>query len=152
MSDDSDKYMVGFRKPPKGTRFQKGRSGNPRGRPKGAKNFATVLEGELNQRVEITEIGKRRKISMREAITKRLIAKAANGDAKAIQTVLNEIRLYEEAGAATGAVEELEGQADHQVIQSILRRVRSLPSSEAEAISENEDREQVGRYGDAIDN
>jgi hypothetical protein len=33
-----DRYEVGFGKPPKHTRFQKGRSGNPKGPPKGSKN------------------------------------------------------------------------------------------------------------------
>lgn len=34
MSDDDKPYEVGYRKPPKHGRFQKGQSGNPRGRPK----------------------------------------------------------------------------------------------------------------------
>jgi hypothetical protein len=43
-------YDVGYCKPPLHTRFRKGRSGNPKGRSKGTKNFATgvVLEHEMN--------------------------------------------------------------------------------------------------------
>jgi hypothetical protein len=31
-------YEIGYRKPPKATQFRKGRSGNPRGRPKRSKS------------------------------------------------------------------------------------------------------------------
>ncbi|MFZ3585531.1 DUF5681 domain-containing protein, partial [Loktanella sp. DJP18] len=31
-------YSVGYAKPPESSRFKKGKSGNPKGRPKGAKS------------------------------------------------------------------------------------------------------------------
>jgi hypothetical protein len=56
-------YEVGYGKPPPNSRFTKGQSGNPRGRPPGAKNLRTLLNEALNERVSVTENGKRRKIS-----------------------------------------------------------------------------------------
>jgi Family of unknown function (DUF5681) len=48
-------YQVGFAKPPSATRFRKGQSGNPAGRPRGSKNISTIVEQELEQRVVIRE-------------------------------------------------------------------------------------------------
>ena len=43
MADNDDPtYPIGYKKPPRDTQFKPGQSGNFKGRPKGAKNFATV--------------------------------------------------------------------------------------------------------------
>jgi len=46
------RYEVGYRKPPRHGRFQKGRSGNPKGRPKKATGFCTIVQQQLEIRVE----------------------------------------------------------------------------------------------------
>ena len=83
-------YAVGYGKPPVHTRFKKGQSGNPRGRPRGAKNNATLLKEALDQTVAINENGRRRHITKRGAMFTQLANKAAQGDHRAIQTVLRE--------------------------------------------------------------
>ena len=47
--EDKPEYAVGFGKPPRRTRFCKGQSGNPKGRPRGAKNLATLMEKVLKE-------------------------------------------------------------------------------------------------------
>jgi Family of unknown function (DUF5681) len=81
-------YTVGKGKPPQHTRFQKGQSGNPKGHRKGSRNVATLLEQALNERVVVTENGKRKTITKLEAMLKQLANKAASGDHRAIKLLM----------------------------------------------------------------
>jgi hypothetical protein len=87
--DNEGDYEVGYRKPPLHSRFERGQSGNPRGRPSGAKNLATLLTEALNETVVIAEDGGRRKISKRQAIIKQLVNRSAKGDWRAIKLLLD---------------------------------------------------------------
>lgn len=81
-------YPVGKGKPPEHTRFHKGQSGNPKGRRKGSKNVATLVEEALTERVVITENGTRKTITKFEAMLKQLANKAASGDHRAIKLLM----------------------------------------------------------------
>lgn len=87
-------YEIGYGKPPKANRFKKGSSGNPKGRPKGKKNFATILVEELSEKLTIKEAGKSRKVTKLEAVTKQLVTKAINGDPRALAELLRQIHAH----------------------------------------------------------
>jgi hypothetical protein len=128
---DKGAYDVGFGKPPRARQFKPGRSGNPTGRPRGAKNFATALEQELNSRITVTENGRRRRISKREVIAKHLVNKAASGDLKAIPLLLNEARAREQNPGESGPDEILDTPEDRRVFDGIIARIRnSVPQSQ----------------------
>jgi len=121
--DDERDYEVGYGKPPRHTRFEPGRSGNPRGRPPSAKNIKTLLSKALNELVVVTEPGGRRKVSKREAIVTQLVKRSAKGDYKAIQILLGMLRDIEgdtDAHSSDAAFTE----ADQQIIQRIRSRLR----------------------------
>ena len=94
----ASEYEVGFGKPPKKTQFKPGQSGNPEGRPKGAKNLKTELSEELQERVAVKEGGHRREVSKQRAMLKSLMAKAVHGDAKSASLVINmAVRLLDQS-------------------------------------------------------
>ena len=127
---DSD-YPLGYGKPPQHTRFKKGESGNPTGRPKNSKNLTTLLEKELKQRVVITENGRRRSITKQEAMVKHLVNKAVSGDRPLMQLLLEEIRLLE-ARAASSPSDASIDEADREVMRQIQERMRRLMKGEEE--------------------
>jgi len=90
--DQKRDYEVGYRKPPRQTRFTKGQSGNPRGRSPGAKNLKTLLSDALNEFVIVTDNGGHRKITKREAIITQLVNRSASADFRAIKILLDMVR------------------------------------------------------------
>ncbi len=118
---DEGTYEVGYGRPPLATRFKKGQSGNPKGRPRGSKNLATLVGEALDQRVTVTEHGKRRKISKREAIIAQLTNRAAQADLKATQILLGLMQDIERRAGASSEPASL-SEADRQVLQFIQKR------------------------------
>jgi hypothetical protein len=125
----STDYAVGFGKPPIHTRFAKGRSGNPRGRPKGSNNLATLLEQELNAPVPINENGQRKTVTKLHAAVKQLVNKAACGEPRALQQLLGLNRLLDES-AGEIALEPLSREFDQQLIRGVLERMQRKPSGD----------------------
>ena len=82
-------YEVGYGKPPRHAGFQKGRSGNPKGRPRGSKNLATLVSEALDQKVSVTENGRRRRVTKRELVIGQLVNKSASADLAATKVLLD---------------------------------------------------------------
>lgn len=88
LTPTSADYEIGYGKPPKAFQFQKGQSGNPKGRSKGSKNIWTILEEESEMIVVFSENGKPTKGSKKQLAIKSAMNKAAKGDLKALQLIL----------------------------------------------------------------
>jgi hypothetical protein len=121
MQPEND-YEVGYCKPPCHTRFSKGQSGNPRGRPAGSKNLKTLLRKALNQPVVVTENGGQRKISKREAIITQLVNRSATADLRAIKILLDMLRDIEGQTEVTSPETASFSAADEKVIAQLRDR------------------------------
>lgn len=114
----------GYGKPPEATRFKKGVSGNPKGRPKGTLNVATVLTRTLREKVAITVNGRRRMVTKLEAAVKQLVKKATAGDLRALRLLTTLACDAEAEHNARGNQPENLGELDRDVLQGLLRRLQ----------------------------
>ena len=118
-----DDERVGYGRPPRATRFRPGQSGNPRGRPKGARNLSTVVAAALNEKVAVNENGRRRRIIKLDAAVKQLVNRAASGEMRATQLVLALAQANESRPAQQDA--DRLGDADTTVMAELARRLGS---------------------------
>jgi hypothetical protein len=95
MAREMRSYKVGYAKPPEDRRFQPGRSGNPKGRPKSETNADAIIARELNKEIMIYLDGARSTVTRREAIVLQLLRKAIQGDVRALTIALRELRKIE---------------------------------------------------------
>lgn len=128
MSDDDANMnteslnRVGYGSPPESTRFKKGISGNPKGRPKGSLNVSTVFVKALRQKVVINEHGRRKTVTKLEAALKQLVNKAAAGDLRALHQLLELARDAEMKQNLPGEMATVLNDLDQEVIDGILKR------------------------------
>jgi uncharacterized protein DUF5681 len=123
VTNPKDSYAVGYCHPPKHTQFPKGRSGNPKGRPKGSQNVSTVFRRVARQRVKVTGKGVSRSMTKLEATVTQLSNQAASGESRAIRDFLFWLRQLEEP--VQGDPAHLGPQeVDRSVMESILKRIR----------------------------
>src|SRR6266480_3667059 len=84
-----DEDVVGYGKPPRAHQFKPGKSGNPKGRPKGAKSEETILRELLQHKISLNERGKARRITIHEGIFRRIIEDCLKGNTKSAAFLLN---------------------------------------------------------------
>ena len=122
MSETAHEYSSNYRKPPLHTRFKKGQSGNPRGRP--VKNLAGLLAAALNEKVTVTENGKRRKVTKREAVIAQLVNKSASAELRATKMLIEMLRDIERKADPAPAEKNPFGSTDKEVMHQLIARLR----------------------------
>ena len=117
-------YEVGYGKPPKHTRFQPGRSGNPRGRPKGTKNLKTDLMEELGEEILVREGEQARRVSKQRAVVKSLVMRTLKGDARAAGLLISMMMRLTDTGEGAPEVVEPLHDDEREILRAFEGRVR----------------------------
>ena len=99
--DDSGEGDIGYRKPPRATRFTKGQSGNAGGRPRGRRREAPY-ETVLGQMVTMRESGIERRVAAAEAFLLQLTKRGLEGDGAAARATLALIEEITERSSTPG--------------------------------------------------
>ena len=113
MGSDRD---VGYGKPPRNSQFKRGQSGNPKGRPKGSRNFSTDLKATLEEPIRVTNHGKAKIVSTQQAALMRLREKALGGEVRALDSLIGLARLYNDEEMAEEAAKL--GKTDAEILEA----------------------------------
>jgi Family of unknown function (DUF5681) len=123
-SESSD-YAVGYRRPPQATRFVAGKSGNPKGRPKGTRSIGTMLGDIIQQKIAVTENGKTRRMPVLEITFRRLANDAMRSDPRAVKLLLYLIERYA-ASPETALQLDAVLAEDQAILAQYLRDTKAL--------------------------
>jgi len=119
-------YEVGYGKPPKDTQFKTGRSGNPKGRPKGSRSAITILRKALEEKVVVQENGRRRTRSKAEVMCTQLANKAASGDLSALRLVFGFAGLLDPAIEAANPDKLADQEMMRQLAERLNERLKTI--------------------------
>jgi hypothetical protein len=122
MSATKREYAANYRKPPIHTRFKKGQSGNPRAGPQ--KTWRPCLAAALNEKVTVTENGKRRQVTKREAVIAKLVNKSASAELRATKMLIDMMCEVEKRAEPAAAEKNPFSPTDKEVVQQLIARLR----------------------------
>jgi Family of unknown function (DUF5681) len=123
-SDNQNNSESGYGKPPVNTRFKKGQSGNPKGRPKGSRSFTSSAYRVLQKRVVINEGGRRKTVTKLDATLKQIANKAASGDANTLRLLITIVQLMEQRSTDPPTPVDRLDEGDEKLVARLLARVK----------------------------
>jgi hypothetical protein len=111
---------------PNGGKFQPGRSGNPRGRPRKSDNVGQSVLKALDAKVTIKEGGKRKRVTKRDAAATQLANMSASGDLRAGKLAFDLAQKAEDRAAISGPIVVPLTTSDREIVQRLVARLRLI--------------------------
>jgi hypothetical protein len=122
-----DDYNIGYRNPPKGSRYKPGTTGNPNGRPKRQSvPLAELIDHVLDGKVTYRHKGRSKSVSREELTLKVLIDSAVGGDVAAAELVLKMRAHAQRYGAASAGRVEIHNWLPEQPGQTADQKAHEL--------------------------
>lgn len=118
----SDDYSVGYGRPPRETRFKRGTSGNPAGRPKQLPSLKMEIKNELAELVLTREAGQEVAVTKLKLVAKTIVAAAIGGDNWAVPIVDAASEIKDEPSS--------EAPEDQEILDDYASRVRQRKERE----------------------
>jgi hypothetical protein len=134
MTDESE---IGYRKPPKHTRFNPGVSGNPKGRKKSSPvTLAKIIAEELNAPVAYRERGRTKFTTRQELTIQQLIEQGIQGNLATAEQVLKlraHAKQFGDAGAQKLLITDWLPDYRGQIAEQKTRDFSRAPSADPHA-------------------
>jgi len=130
----SEQEQVGYGRPPAQSRFRKGQSGNPRGRPRN-RHRGIPHDVVLGQMVTLREDGRQRRVTAAEAFLLQLTQRGLAGDSAAARASLEAIekarlaRATQHISVETIIISSIETKAD-AILDTLGMAIKKFPSDE----------------------
>jgi hypothetical protein len=119
MTENEQADSVGYKRPPREHQFRPGQSGNPSGRPKGARNFRSELREELSEVVTVHDGDRDIQISKQRALIKSVVAAAIDGNQRAAASVLAMCMRMLADAEDDDAIEDV---GDREIVEAFTKR------------------------------
>lgn len=119
MSNEDTSYRVGRGRPPRHSQFQKGRSGNPKGRPKAMKSADTILREQLAKKISIGTGASRRRVTTLEAVVMQLVRSGLKGDRKSTELML---KMQTSEAALPEQATLFSSEQDKEILESFIKK------------------------------
>jgi Family of unknown function (DUF5681) len=130
MTENEKADTVGYKRPPREHQFRPGQSGNPSGRPKGARNFKSELREELSELVTVRDGDREIEVSKQRALIKSMVAAAIDGNQRAAASVLAMcVRMLADA-EEDEAIESVE---DRDIVEAFTKRTKRAAAAGAKS-------------------
>ena len=125
--------MRGYKNPPKEHQFKKGKSGNPKGRPRKKKqpssdpglDLIASVHRELSKTISVQENGQHRKITKLDAFSAQLVAQSVNGKPSQQKMLLSLLTLHKHEETEQRTLEQLQSY-DEDLLNDLYDQLNSM--------------------------